>query len=128
MKFCLIVDDSDVIRKVAAKIVEEMGHIPIEAATAEDALERCMSSMPDLILLDWHLPTMSAMNFLASLKKIKAEVVPEVLYCVSEADPIDLRSAFRAGIGDFVLKPFDRNTLEPKISRLLEVVEAYANA
>ncbi len=45
MKFCLIVDDSDVIRKVAAKIVEEMGHIPIKAATAEDALERCMSSM-----------------------------------------------------------------------------------
>ncbi len=124
MKFCLIIDDSDVIRKVAAKIVEEMGHIPIEAATAEEAFERCMSSMPHLILLDWHLPTMSAKSFLTSLKKISAEVVPQILYCVTEADPVDLRRAFRAGISDFILKPFDRTTLAPKISGLVGVVDA----
>jgi two-component system, chemotaxis family, chemotaxis protein CheY len=128
MKFCLIIDDSDVIRKVAAKIVEGMGHIPIEAATAEEALERCMSSMPDLILLDWHLPTMSAMSFLTSLKKINGEVVPQILYCVTEADPVDLRRASRAGISDFILKPFDHTTLAPKISGLVGVVDAYASA
>ncbi len=126
MKFCLIVDDSDVIRKVACRIVEEMGHIPIEAATAEEALVRCESSMPDIVMMDWHLPTMGAMEFLSSLKKIKAEVSPQILYCLTEADPDKLRSAFRAGINDFVLKPFDRSTLAPKIAGLLAVEDVFA--
>ena len=116
MKFCLVVDDSDIVRKVAGKIVEGMGHIPIEAATAEEALELCTTSMPDIILLDWHLPTMSALDFLAELKAIKSDVCPQILYCVTEADPSDLKRAYRAGISDFVLKPFDRTTLVPKIA------------
>lgn len=126
MKFCLIVDDTDVVRKVASKIIEGMGHIPIEATTAEEALERCKSSMPDIILLNWHLPTMGAMEFLASLKAIRAEVSPQILYCVTEADPSELRSAFSAGISDFILKPFDSNTLAPKIAGLLAVEYTYA--
>lgn len=126
MKFCLIVDDTDVVRKVASKIIEGMGHIPIEATTAEEALERCKSSMPDIILLNWHLPTMGAMDFLASLKDIRAEVSPQILYCVTEADPNELRGAFSAGISDFILKPFDSNTLAPKIAGLLAVEDAYA--
>lgn len=126
MKFCLIVDDTDVVRKVASKIIEGMGHIPIETTTAEEALERCKSSMPDIVLLDWHLPTMSALEFVASLKNIRAEVSPQILYCVTEADPSELRAAFDAGINDFVLKPFDSNTLAPKLAGLLTVEDAYA--
>ena len=126
MKFCLIVDENDVVRKVASQIIEGMGHIPMEATTAEEALERCESSMPDMILLDWYLPSMSAMDFLAALKCIKAEVNPQILYSVTEADPSELRSAFNAGISDFVLKPFDQSTLAPKITGLLSVKEAFA--
>lgn len=126
MKFCLIVDDSDVIRKVGRKIVEGMGHIAIEAANAREGLDLCAASMPDMILLDWHLPDMNAVEFLFALRQIDGPRVPQVLYCVTEADPHDLALAYRAGAKGYILKPFDRETLGPKIAEFQASLDAFA--
>lgn len=125
MKFCLVIDDSEVIRKVASAIVESMGLIPVEAETAEQALEICGSSMPDIVLLDWHLPKMSAFEFLSGLKSLNAGHFPQILYCATEADPQDIAKAVRNGCSGYVLKPFDRETLEPKIKEMLSTVDAF---
>ncbi|MBU1211747.1 MAG: response regulator [Alphaproteobacteria bacterium] len=118
MKFCLIVDDSDVIRKVACKIVEGMGHIAVEAETAEAGLRLCQASMPDMILLDWQLPGMSSMDFLAELGRVNSDRSPQILYAVTEADPHDLARAYRCGIAGHILKPYDRQTLGPALAAL----------
>ena len=52
MKSCLIVDDSRVIRKVSRHIVETLGFTVDEAADGQEALAKCESKMPDVILLD----------------------------------------------------------------------------
>lgn len=126
MKFCLVVDDSDVIRKVARKVAEGMGHIVIEAATAEEGLDLCTASMPDMILLDWQLPDMSAFDFLEAVRTMDSDRVPQILYCTTDAEPQDLSRAYRAGINAHILKPFDRQTLEPKIAELQATVDAFA--
>ncbi|MBU2582976.1 MAG: response regulator [Alphaproteobacteria bacterium] len=126
MKFCLIVDDSDVIRKVAHKIIESAGFIALEAPSAEEALELCRKSIPDMILLDWQLPGMSAMDFLCELHQLPASQFPQILYAVTEADPQDLSRAYRAGIRNHILKPFSRLNLEPAIAELAKSVEVYA--
>lgn len=126
MKFCIIVEDSDVIRKVARKVIESTGIIAIEAANAEEALELCAKSMPDMILLDWDLPGISAMDFLAELKQMNTVKFPQILYAVTEADPQDLSRAYRSGIGSHILKPFTRLTLEPAVIGLSKSIEEYA--
>ena len=53
--FC-IVDDSRVIRKVAAKIAISLGYRVIEAEDGAEGLARCKQAMPDLVLTDWQMP------------------------------------------------------------------------
>src|SRR3569832_1378499 len=68
MKSCLIVDDSKVIRKVARHILETLEFEVEEAGDGQEALSRCESKMPDVVLLDWNMPVMSGMEFLRLLR------------------------------------------------------------
>jgi two-component system chemotaxis response regulator CheY len=126
MKFCLIVDDSDIIRKVARKIVESAGHIAIEAANAEDALELCRKSMPHMILLNWKQPGLSSLDFLAELRELTTVDFPDVLFAVTEADPQLLTSAYRAGIRKHILKPFSKQNLIPALAEMSNSAEETA--
>jgi two-component system chemotaxis response regulator CheY len=65
---CLVVDDSRVVRKVARRILEAHGFIVAEAADGQQALEACRAQMPDCVLLDWNMPVMNGIVFLAAAR------------------------------------------------------------
>jgi len=115
MKHCLVVDDSDVIRKVARRILESMDFAVAEASNGPEAIERCQQQTPDAILLDWQMPLMSGLEFLGSLRLAKLDRKPFVIYCTTENDPSDLARAFAAGADDYLLKPYDRESIEAKL-------------
>ena len=72
----LVVDDSDVIRKVARRVLEDLNYMVIEAESGPAALEQCARAMPSVILLDWLMPGMSGHEFMAALRAIPAERRP----------------------------------------------------
>ena len=115
MKHCLIVDDSSVVRKVARRIFEGFDFSVSEAEDGTQALDMCRRTMPDIILLDAHLPAMEGIDVVANLRKLDRGRQPKVLYCVSEADVAQLAKALRAGVDDYLLKPFDRTLVEAKL-------------
>jgi two-component system chemotaxis response regulator CheY len=117
MKTCLIVDDSRVIRKVARRILEQLGFEVCEAGDGAEALAYCRSEMPDLILLDWRMPVMDGMTFLRQLRIEPGGDQPKVLVCTVEITADRIREALEAGADEYVMKPFDADILE---SRLLE--------
>ena len=114
MKHCLIVDDSRVIRKVSRHIVEGFGFEVSEAENGLAALDRCREAMPDLILLDWNMPVMSGMEFLRALRQADRDQ-PKVVFCTTENDIAHIRAAIAAGADEYVMKPFDRETLHSKL-------------
>jgi two-component system chemotaxis response regulator CheY len=115
MKSCLIVDDSRVIRKVARHILETLDFTVEEAEDGRQALARCEEHMPDMVLLDWNMPVMGGMEFLRTLRRSGAEPQPKVLFCTTENDAAHIRAAIDAGADEYVMKPFDRETLELKL-------------
>jgi two-component system chemotaxis response regulator CheY len=115
MKNCLIVDDSKVIRKVARHILETLDFDVDEAEDGREALARVDARMPDVILLDWNMPVMSGMEFLRSLRRTPHAVQPKVVFCTTENDIGHIRAAIEAGADEYVMKPFDRETLESKL-------------
>ena len=117
MKQCLIVDDSNVIRKVARAVVEGMNFEVIEAENGQEALERCQVNMPDVVLLDWHMPVMGGLEFLAGFRLYRDDNKTTVFYCTTENDPIEISSALGAGADEYILKPFDREELEAKFAQ-----------
>ena len=115
MKSCLIVDDSKVIRKVARHILETLNFSVEEAEDGREALSRCDDSMPDVILLDWNMPVMSGMEVLRALRASERETQPKVVFCTTENDISHIRAAIAAGADEYVMKPFDRETLHSKL-------------
>jgi two-component system chemotaxis response regulator CheY len=115
MKSCLVVDDSKVIRKVARHILETLNFSVEEAEDGREALTRCEASMPDVILLDWNMPVMSGMEFLRAIRLNAALVQPKVVFCTTENDIAHIRAAIEAGADEYVMKPFDRDTLQSKL-------------
>ncbi len=118
MKTCLIVDDSMVIRKIARRIVESFDYTVSEAADGSAALMQCAAGMPDLILLDCHMPGMNGIDFLHALSVRALDRRPKVLFCTGEKDDAQIRAAFAAGADDHVIKPFDSDVIGGKL-RLL---------
>jgi two-component system chemotaxis response regulator CheY len=116
MKKCLVVDDSRVIRKVARKILEELKFEIDEAEDGAAALEACRQAMPDAILLDWGMPNMSGLEFLRALRRENGGAKPVVVMCTSENDVSQVTEAVGAGANEYLLKPFDRKTVEAKFA------------
>ena len=115
MKTCLVVDDSKVIRKVARHILETLGFSVSEAGDGREALDVCQASPPDVILLDWNMPVMSGMDFLRALRASPFGATPKVVFCTTENGMAYIRAAIEAGADEYVMKPFDRDTLESKL-------------
>lgn len=114
MKNCLVVDDSKVIRKVARHILESLDITVSEACDGRDALTQCQGGNHDVVLLDWNMPVMSGMEFLQQLQATQASR-PKVIFCTTENGLGHIKAALEAGADEYVMKPFDRDTLESKL-------------
>ncbi|HEY1613733.1 MAG TPA: response regulator [Rhizomicrobium sp.] len=111
MKHCLVVDDSRVVRKVACQILETFSFETEEAPDGATALHACRTRMPDVILLDAQMPDMTGAEFLRSLRRDKKGKDPVVVFCTIENDPTQIGEALSAGANEYVMKPFDRDSL-----------------
>lgn len=118
MKNCLVVDDSSVIRKVARRILEDLSFEISEAEDGMKALEVCRKDMPEAILLDWNMPVMDGLEFLAQLRREPGGEKPKVVFCTTENDVGHIAKAMRAGADEYIMKPFDREIVEAKFAEV----------
>ncbi|MBB5519157.1 response regulator [Amphiplicatus metriothermophilus] len=118
MKTCLIVEDSALIREIAARIVRELGFEPREASSADDAVALCAQSKPDVVLLDWDLPGLGALDFLRGVGGLEAEARPTIVLCATEHDPQQFALAHAAGVAGHLMKPFDARLIAEKFVEL----------
>ena len=115
MRTCLVVDDSRVIRKVSRHILESLDFTVEEAENGQLGLEKCIVSMPDVILLDWNMPVMTGIEFIVQLRQVPGGDKPKVVFCTTENDVAHIREAISAGADEYVMKPFDHETLQIKL-------------
>jgi two-component system chemotaxis response regulator CheY len=116
VKLCLVVDDSRVVRKVARRILEDLGVEVAEAGDGAEALEWVRTAMPDFILLDWNMPVMDGMTFLRALRAELGGTEPRVIFCSVENDLDRIREALDAGACEYIMKPFDGDIVASKLA------------
>jgi two-component system chemotaxis response regulator CheY len=118
MSYCLIIDDSRVIRKVSREIAEGLAFRVAEAENGEVGLQVCRAEMPDVILLDWNMPVMDGYSFLKHLRATPDGQAPKVVFCTTENDLDQIKRALDAGANEYIMKPFDRDILTAKFLEL----------
>ena len=118
MKTCLVVYDSRVVRKVARKILEELGFTCSDAEDGQQALDACLSQMPHVILLDWNMPVMSGIEFLRKLRATPGGDAPKVVFCTTENEFSFIQEALSAGANEYIMKPFDSQIIQSKLEQI----------
>ena len=115
---CLVVDDSSTIRRVMAGMLQELGYSVREAPTGLQAIEECGRAVPDLIMLDWNMPVMDGITCLRTLRAKDLVPRPTVVLCTTENTIAKIQEALAAGADEYIMKPFDRDLLQDKLSQL----------
>ena len=116
MKTCLIVDDSDVVRRVLGLMLKAIEFEVVEAASADEALAICDRGLANLVLLDWQMPGLSSYDFLKAFRSRPGGDAAHIIYCTTQNDTLVLARHMTAGASDYLLKPFDRGDLVARLT------------
>ncbi|WP_375206577.1 response regulator [Hyphococcus sp.] len=116
-KTCLIVDDSELIREIAERIILDLGLDAEGAADAAAAIEICREKKPAAVFLDWDLPSMGALDFLREAASLEGER-PAIILCATENDHQQFTLAKAAGAAHHILKPFDKGAVAAKLAEI----------
>jgi two-component system chemotaxis response regulator CheY len=115
-KLCLVVDDSRVVRKVARRILEDLGFEVAEAGDGAEALAWVRAALPEVILLDWNMPVMNGLEFVRRLRAEPGGDAPKVVFCSVENDLDRIREALGSGADEYIMKPFDGDIVASKLA------------
>ncbi len=109
----MVVDDSRAIQAIVARLIEECGYPATEirrAADGEEALSLLPSFTPQLLITDWHMPRVSGMELLQTLRQLGQTHV-KVGFVTTESRPAMIEQARTNGAAFVVNKPFRDNEL-----------------
>lgn len=114
----LVVDDHALFRDGIVSLLEAGGHTVIgQARTGAEAIEQTVALLPELVLMDIHMPVMNGLDALKSIKTQRPDI-KVVMLTVSEEDK-DLLDAIRSGADGYILKHINSN----EFFKLLENLE-----
>ncbi len=118
MKF-LVVDDSLTMRRIIKNSLAKIGYTDVaEAGNGVEGLEEFEKGGISLILTDWNMPEMDGMTFVTKVRE-KDPNIP-ILMITTNAAKEDVLEAFKAGVSDYIVKPFTPEVLKEKIDNVLK--------
>lgn len=114
----LVVDDGQHIRDFLAEyILGPKGYAIVMAHDGQEGLEKAIQEKPDLMIVDNQMPRMSGINMLRTLQDRKIDI-PAILTTAYGSEETAVE-AFRLGVKDYVIKPFDASVMQNSIDRAL---------
>ncbi len=118
----LLVDDSRTIRNIQKNVLGQLGHTDIlEASDGVEALKIIGETRPDLALIDWNMPNMDGITLVRKIRETD-KALP-LMMCTTEAEKTRVLEAIKAGVNNYVVKPFTAETLAEKITATLAKVQ-----
>lgn len=114
----LIVDDSRTIRNIQKKTLNSLGHNDIdEASDGLEALTVLSQGRPDLMLVDWNMPNMDGITLIKKVRETDKSL--PIIMVTTEAEKSRVVEAIKAGVNNYVVKPFTAESLSEKINQTL---------
>lgn len=115
----LVVEDDELQVQAIARILSDAGMEPLAAASGSAALGALRKHRPDLVLMDLELPDIDGIEVTRRMKAAEAFAAIPVIMLTGHSARERVVDSRRAGAVDFVVKPFDRDTMLGKVRRLL---------
>ncbi|MDQ5985482.1 MAG: Chemotaxis protein CheY [Syntrophus sp. SKADARSKE-3] len=117
----LIVDDFATMRKVIRNILKQLGYENIvEAEDGVLGLRAMKSQKIDFVICDWNMPNMTGLELLKAVRADGDLGTTPFLMVTAEALQENVVAAVKAGVSNYIVKPFTAEILNEKITKILE--------
>lgn len=116
----LIVDDSGTMRRIIRNNLKFAGFDDaVEAGNGVEGLA-CLEGNPiGLVITDWNMPEMNGIEFVKAIRaKDQYKALP-ILMITTMAEKEEIMVALSAGVSNYIVKPFDAETLKKKLDQVL---------
>jgi two-component system chemotaxis response regulator CheY len=112
----LVVDDSRVMRRIIIRALEEIGLTDVvEANDGDEALVEFPKHEFMLVLTDWNMPNKNGLEVIQGIRAMGSQV--PILMITTESEKARVFSAIQAGVTDYLVKPFDAESLRAKVEK-----------
>jgi two-component system chemotaxis response regulator CheY len=120
----LVVDDFATMRKIIKKVLMELGYTKIEEADdGKPALALLQKNQSEgtpihFVISDWNMPGMTGIDLLKACKASADFKTMPFMLVTAESEQKNIVEAAKAGVSDYVVKPFNAQTLKAKLERI----------
>jgi two-component system, chemotaxis family, chemotaxis protein CheY len=116
----LAVDDSATMRRIIKNQLKQAGYEEVdEAGNGREALTMLGQAHYDLLITDWNMPEMNGLDLVKEVRRIDASKTMPILMVTTVAGKEDIVTALKAGVNNYMVKPFDTATLRAKIAQVV---------
>ena len=116
----LAVDDSATMRRILKNTLSRAGYPDVEEATdGVDVWMKLQSGGFNFIITDWNMPNMNGLDFVNTVRESdKFKQIP-IIMVTTRSVKDDIIAAMKAGVNNYVVKPFTPSTMKEKIEKVL---------
>jgi two-component system chemotaxis response regulator CheY len=119
----MLIDDSRTMRTIQRNILTQLGYKEIEeACDGQDALSKVDAFNPDIILVDWNMPNVDGISFVKQYRS-RGRKTPIVMV-TTESEKARVIEAIKAGVNNYVVKPFTPESLSARIQETVAKAKA----
>jgi len=115
----LVVEDEAALATMLRYNLERQGYRVEEATDGQEALLRIIETRPDLVLLDWMLPSMSGIEVCRQIRHRPETRDLPVIVVTARTEDQDAVRGLNTGADDYIIKPFNMDALLARMRALL---------
>jgi DNA-binding response OmpR family regulator len=116
----LVAEDEPDIRGLISYCLRYAGYRVVEAPNGEEAIQKALDELPDLILLDVRMPRMSGYDVCAVLKAQASTRNIPVIFLSARGQEAEIKRGLELGAEEYILKPFAPDEFNRRIANILE--------
>ncbi len=116
----LVVDDSEIVRKIMVNLVKKLGLEPVEAVDGLDAIEKSLEHDVKLFVVDINMPGLDGISFVRRLRRTSRYRETPVVIVSTESGEKDMKMAFEAGADLYFTKPVKIDAFISKVGNLIK--------
>ena len=117
----LVVDDFPTMRRIVRNLLRQTGYESIdEAENGAEALSKMQDGNYGLVVSDWNMPVMEGIELLKCVRADEKLKNLPFLMVTAEAEKDKIITAIKAGVDNYVVKPFTAEVLAEKICKIAE--------
>lgn len=116
----LVVDDYSTMRRIIRNLLNQIGYADVdEASDGGDALSKLRQVQYGLVISDWNMEPMTGYDLLKQVRADERLKATPFIMVTAESKTDNVIAAKKAGVDNYIVKPFNAATLQQKINAVM---------